>query len=60
MPTIGALLTLKGEDLRGSSHMIGSMVLLTNIQTASIFWARPLDNEHLLQEKGTATSNKTQ
>lgn len=46
MPTIGALLTLKGEDLRGSSHMIGSMVLLTNIQTASIFW-------------GTATRQRT-
>ena len=38
MPAIGALHTLNGGDLRGSSHMMGSMVLLANSHTARFFW----------------------
>ena len=55
MPTIGALHTLNGEDLRGSRHMIkpydqGHDPVSKKLTPSAFLGALPLDNEHL-QEK---------
>ena len=50
MPTIGALHTLNGGDLQGSSHVIGAWFCSQILTSPAFFGARPFDTKHLWEK----------